>query len=170
MEIDLPETMIEREVETILTQTAIQMGNYGMDVKKLFNAETIPQLRQRSRPDAILRLRQSLALQEITKRESLTVEPEAIEAKIKELMEQFSDQEVDPKRLREFVESDLLKEKALKWLEEHATIELVPKGSLTTEKTEATEAEATQSEVTVQEETDEIYPTIEVEAESSPEE
>ncbi len=170
VEIDLPETMIEREVETILTQTAIQMGNYGMDVKKLFNAETIPQLRQRSRPDAILRLRQSLALQEITKRESLTVEPEAIEAKIKELMEQFSDQEVDPKRLREFVESDLLKEKALKWLEEHATIELVPKGSLTTEKTEATEAEATQSEVTVQEETDEIYPTIEVEAESSPEE
>jgi trigger factor len=131
VEIDLPETMIEREVETILTQTAIQMERYGMDIQKLFNAETMPQLRERSRPDAIVRLKQSLALQEIAKRESLTVEPEAIQAKIKELMEQLSGQNVDPKRVREVVESDLIKEKAIKWLEEHATIELVPKGSLT---------------------------------------
>jgi trigger factor len=36
--------MIEREVETVLTQTAIQMESYGMDIRKLFNAETMPQL------------------------------------------------------------------------------------------------------------------------------
>jgi trigger factor len=171
VEIDLPETLIEQEVQTILTQTAIQMESYGMDVRKLFNAETIGQLKERSRPDAIVRLKQSLALQEIAKRESLTVKPEEIEAKTKEVMEQLSGQNVDPNRVREVVESDLIKEKAIKWLEEHATIELVPKGSLTTEQTEATEqteGEDTQIEATAHEEEEEIdaaSQTIEVQAE-----
>ena len=48
-------------------------------------------------------------------------------------MEQLSGQNPDPDRVKEVVESDLIKEKALKWLEEHATIELVPKGTLTKE-------------------------------------
>jgi trigger factor len=164
VEIDLPESMIEREVETILTQTAIQMENYGMDVKKLFNAETMPQLRERSRPDAIVRLTQSLALQEIAKRESLTVEREEIEAKMKEVMEQLAGQNVDPQRVRQFVESDLLKEKAIKWLADHGTIELVPKGSLTTE---ATAAEDTIVETTAPEAIDASTQTIDVEAQPS---
>jgi trigger factor len=169
VEIDLPETMIEREVQTLLTQTAMQMESYGMDIRKLFNAETIPQLKERSRPDAIARLRQSLALEEIAKRESITVSSEEIEAKAKEVMEQLSGQDVDPKRLREVVESDLIKEKAVKWLEEHATIELVPKGSLTQEKAEA--EEETQQESardiasTPTEESDAASQTIDVQAE-----
>ncbi len=164
VEIDLPESMIEREVETILTQTAIQMGNYGMDVKKLFNAETMPMLRERSRPDAIQRLKQSLALQEIVKRESLTVEPEAIETKVKEVLEQLAGQNVDPERVQEVVESDLLKEKAVKWLEEHATIELVPKGSLA--KEEAT-GEDVSIEAAVQSEIEAATQTIDVQAQPS---
>ncbi|HEY9638374.1 MAG TPA: trigger factor [Coleofasciculaceae cyanobacterium] len=165
VEIDLPETMVEREVETILTQTALQMESYGMDIRKLFNAETIPQLRERSRPDAIQRLRQSLALQEVAKRESITLEPEEIEAKIKEVMEQLAGQSVDPRRVREVVESDLLREKAVKWLEDHATIELVPKGSLATEETEQ---EDTQPDVITAQEEEEIdasSQTIDVQAE-----
>ncbi|HEY9613489.1 trigger factor [Allocoleopsis sp.] len=168
VEIDLPETMIDQEVQTLLTQTAMQMESYGMDVRKLFNAETIPQLKERSRPDAITRLKQSLALQEIAKRESLTAQPEEIEAKAKEVLEQLSGQDVDPKRLREVVESDLIKEKAVKWLEEHATIELVPKGSLTPEQTEGEETpqEESQTEAIAQEEdVDAASQTIDVQAE-----
>jgi len=190
VEIDLPETLIEQEVETILRQTAIQMENYGMDISKLFNAETMPQIRERSRPDAIQRLRQSLALQEIAKRESITVERSELEAKVKELMEQLAGQNIDPNRVREVIESDLLKEKALKWLEEHATIELVPKGSLTTEEdteevtadvteaalqtidveAEASTTEQTGGEAIAQEETDAASQTIDVQAEPSVEE
>jgi trigger factor len=190
VEIDLPETLIEQEVETILRQTAIQMENYGMDISKLFNAETMPQLRERSRPDAIQRLRQSLALQEIAKRESITVERSELEAKVKELMEQLAGQKIDPNRVREVIESDLLKEKALKWLEEHATIELVPKGSLTTEEdteevtedvtdaalqtidveAEASTTEQTGGEAIAQEETAAASQTIDVQAEPSVEE
>jgi trigger factor len=187
VEIDLPETMIEREVETILTQTAIQMENYGMDIRKLFNAETMPRLRENARPDAMQRLQQSLALQEIAKRESIAVEPQDVEARIKEVMEQLAGQNVDPKRLREVVESDLLKEKALKWLEEHATVELVPKGSLNPDEDEDIEevtdaanqtidvqAEASATEETAEAGTEEVtdaaHQTIDVQAEASPEE
>lgn len=143
IEIDLPESMIEREVETILTQTAMQMESYGMDVRKLFNAETLPKLKENARPDAIQRLQQSLALKEIASRETITVEPAELDAKIKEVLEQLQGQDVDPKRVREFVESDLLREKSLKWLEEHGTVELVPKGSLTPE-TESVEVQASE--------------------------
>ena len=145
VEIDLPETMVEREVETILTQTAMQMESYGMDIRKLFNAETIPQLKERSRRDAMLRLHQHLALLEVAKRESITVEPKEIETRVKEVLEQLAGQSVDQGRVQEVVGSDLLKEKTLKWLEEHGTIELVPKGSLTPEADSEEEVEETEA-------------------------
>ncbi|EGJ31921.1 MULTISPECIES: trigger factor [Moorena] len=163
VEVELPETLIDQELQTILTQTAIQMQQLGMDVKRLFTEENLPQLRERSRPDAIQSLRQSLALKEIATRESLTVEESEIEAKSKELMKELAGQEVDPDRLREFVESDLLKLKAIKWLEDHGTIELVPKGTITEE--EETEAEDTAVTVTELETTDAASQTIEVPAE-----
>lgn len=174
VEIDLPETMIEREVEAILTQTAMQMESYGMDMRKLFNAETIPRLKENARPDAIKRLQQSLALQEIAKRESLKATPEETETRIKEVMEQLTGQSVDPKRVREVVESDLMKEKALKWLEEHATIELVPKGSLSAdddaEEVEQATEEDTATVASAEVELDASTQTIDVQAEPSTEE
>lgn len=175
VEIDLPETLIEREVEMILTQTAMQMENYGMDMSKLFNAETIPRLKENARPDAIKRLQQSLALQEIAKRESLMATPEEIQTRIKEVMEQLTGQSVDPKRVQEVVESDLMKEKALKWLEEHATIELVPKGSLSAaddaqDVEQATGEEDTSTTASAEAEPDASTQTIDVQAEPSTEE
>ena len=168
VEIELPETMVEREVETLLTQTAMQMESYGMDIRKLFNAETIPQLKERSRPDAMLRLSQHLALLEVAKRESLTVEPEEIETRVKEVLEQLAGQSVDQGRVREVVESDLLKEKALKWLEEHGTIELVPKGSLTPEAD--SEEEVDETEAIASESSDASTQTIDVPSVTSTEE
>ncbi|MEO8893096.1 MAG: trigger factor [Coleofasciculaceae cyanobacterium] len=166
IEIDLPETMIDREVETILTQTAMQMESYGMDVRKLFNAETLPKLKENARPDAIQRLQQSLALQEIAKLESITVEKEELDAKIKEVLEQLAGQEVDQGRVREVVESDLLKEKALRWLEEHGTVELIPKGSLTP----AEDGEQVLEETEASDAPDASSQTIDVAAEPSTEE
>jgi trigger factor len=77
----------------------------------------------------------------------------------------------------------LLKEKALKWLEEHATIELVPKGSLNPEEDEDVEelmdaahqtidvqAEASTTEGGTEELTDVAHQTIDVQAEASNEE
>ncbi|MBW4647913.1 MAG: trigger factor [Kastovskya adunca ATA6-11-RM4] len=167
VEVDLPETLIEREVETLLTQTVIQLGQMGMDVKNMLTADMVNNLRQRSRPEALTRLQQNLALKEVAKRESLEPEPEAIEAKIAEMMEEFTGQEVDQDRLREFVTSDLLKEKALQWLEEHGTVELVPKGSLTSEEAETAEVAADTEEAPEAETTPSAEQTLEAEVKPS---
>ncbi len=142
VEVDLPESLIEQEVQTQMRQTVMQMQQMGMDVNKVLNDEMVRQLAQRSRPEALTRLNQSLALEEIAKRESIEIQPEELEAKIAEWMQQLSGQEINPQRLREVVEADLRKEKAINWLEEHSTIELVPQGSLVTPESDS-EAEST---------------------------
>ncbi|MFQ4146550.1 trigger factor [Chlorogloeopsis sp. ULAP02] len=151
VEVDLPETMIEQEVDNMLTQTAIRLSQQGLDIKKLFTPDVIPQLRQRSHDEAVERLKRSLALEEIGKRESIKVSEEEVAARVKELLEQYSEQEVDQDRLREVVENELITEKTIDWLLEHSKVELVPEGSLSaTEQTtpEVTETQEQTSEVT----------------------
>jgi len=147
VEVDLPETLVQQEVDTMLTQTAIRLSQQGLDVKKLFTQDVIPQLRQRSRGEALERLKRSLALQEITKRESIVVSSEEIEAKFQELKQEYAEQEFDAERLRTAVENELLTDKIINWLLEHSTIELVPEGSLsatdaTDDATDTDQAEA----------------------------
>ncbi|MES1025645.1 trigger factor [Gloeocapsa sp. BRSZ] len=141
LEVDLPETLIEQEVNAMLTQAAVQLSQQGIDVKKLFTQESVAKLRENSRPEAIERLRSALALQEIARRESIKVEKSEVEAKAKEILTQYSNEDIDVNRLREVVEEDLLKEKITSWLEEHNTVELLPEGSLSTSES-STEDEA----------------------------
>ncbi|MBR8837557.1 MAG: trigger factor [Stigonema ocellatum SAG 48.90 = DSM 106950] len=147
VEVDLPETMIQAEVDAMLTQTAMRLSQQGVDVKKLFTQEVIPQLRERSRGDAIDRLTRSLALQEVAKRESIQVSPEEINARVQELIQEYSNQEFDPDKMRSVVENELLTEKIINWLLEHSTVELVPEGSLS-----PTDAEVPAAPETVEQE------------------
>jgi trigger factor len=156
LEADLPETLIEQEVDALLTQTAMQLQRQGIDVKKLFTREIVPQLRERSRPEAIDKLKRSLALQEVAKKESIAVEPGAVEARVKELLADYSGQDIDRDRLKEVVEEELLTERIFAWLEEHSAIELVPEGSLQKDEDDAVE--------TIEEETEASEATVTVEA------
>ncbi len=132
--VELPETLVEREVEFMITQTAMQLQNQGVDIKRLLNQETLPMLKERSRPDAIDRIKRTLALGEVAKRESLTTSDPEINDRVREVMADLEGRDVDPERLRTAVAEDLLKEKILNWLEEHNTVELVPEGSLKKEE------------------------------------
>ncbi len=130
--VDLPETFIERETMNILNQMANQFSQYGMDVNKLFTRETIPKMKENCRPDAINNLKQQLAIEEIAKKEGITVTDEAIAAKMSELLPQLAGQDIDENRLHSFITEDLRKEKTLEWIKEHSQLELVPEGSLKT--------------------------------------
>ncbi|OYE05696.1 trigger factor [Nostoc sp. 'Peltigera membranacea cyanobiont' 232] len=144
VEVDLPLTLVEQEVDAMLTQTAMRLSQQGLDVRKLFTQDIIPQLRERSRTEAIERIKRSLSLREVGKRESIEVTPEEIAARVKELLEQYSEeQDVDEDRLRSIVENELLTEKTIDWLLEHSSVELVPEGSLSpAEEEEAAESDA----------------------------
>jgi trigger factor len=144
VEVDLPATIIEQEVDAMLTQTAMRLSQQGLDVRKLFTQDIIPQLRERSRTEAIERIKRSLSLREVGKRESIQVTPEEIAARVTELLEQYpEEQDVDEDKLRSIVENELLTEKTIDWLLEHSSVELVPEGSLNPiEEIEAAESDA----------------------------
>jgi trigger factor len=146
VEIDLPTTLIDQEVDAMLTQTAMKLSEQGLDVRKLFTQDIITQLRERSQPEAIERLKRSLALQEIGRRESIQVTSAEITARVNELLEQYADEEVDKERLQAVVEKELKNEKIIDWLLVNSSMELVPVGSLSTTQETNSEAQSTETE------------------------
>ena len=157
LEVELPETMVQREVVNLLEQTAAEIAQQGMDVKKLFTPDLVRSLMDTSRPEAEQRLRRSMALKALAIAEQIEVEREAIEAKVKEISRELNQQQqgqLDPQRLHLSVANDLLQDKLLTWLEANSTI---------TEKlsSEADPSEADPSEA-------EVSPAASGEADPSP--
>ncbi|MGC1309521.1 MAG: trigger factor [Phormidesmis sp.] len=132
IEAEIPDTLVKREVDFIVTQTAMQLSRQGLDLSKFLTKELVDNMRENARPEAIERLRRTLALGEIAKQESIVVEAAEVETRTEEMMAEVEDPtQVDPERLTQVVNEDLLKEKILAWLKENSTIELVPVGTLT---------------------------------------
>jgi trigger factor len=143
LEAEIPNTLIQKEVDFMLTQTVMQLSRQGLDVNKLLTREVVENMRERTRPEAIDRLQRTLALGEVAKQVEIAVDDESLKAKIDETMEQVDDPtQIDPDRLQEVLHEELLQEKVLAWLEENNTIELVPEGTLAPaeEVSELTEA------------------------------
>ncbi len=136
-EIPIPESLIEEEVNQILTQTAVQIQQMGVDVKKFFTPDILPNLRENARPDAIKQIKERLLLKAIAQKEGITPENEAVEKRIEEVKTQLQGQNIDEERLKKVIFEEMLTESTLNWLQERATVELVPLGSLT-ESTENT--------------------------------
>jgi trigger factor len=147
--VDLPDTLIQEETGRVLTQTAMQMEQMGLDVRHLFTEEMIPQLRANARPEAIERLQQSLILLEIAKVHQLQPEPATLQTRINEVRAQFRGQAIDETKLQTVVTEELTQAQVLDWLREKVTVELVPLGTLTAVEVEAgdttLEAEVTET-------------------------
>ncbi|NJK37507.1 MAG: trigger factor [Oscillatoriales cyanobacterium RM2_1_1] len=136
MTLELPETMIRQEIDQIVTQQAIQLSEMGIDVKRMLSPEIISGMRAEAKPKAVERLKQSLALKEIARRENIAAEESEIQEEEAKALKMLEGQAIDPQRLRSYVTEDLLKKKTLTWLEDNSTIELVPEGTLTPIKSE----------------------------------
>ena len=123
LEVELPETLVQQEIRNLVEQTASQIAQQGMDVKKLFTPDLVRSLMDTSRPEAEERLRRSLALKALATAEAIEVEAKELEAKVKEISRGLSQQgNIDPERLRLAVADDLLRDKLLEWLEANSTI------------------------------------------------
>jgi len=143
---DLPQTLIQNEINSLLTESALQMQQMGIDVNRLFTPENIPQMRERSKPEAIERLKQNLVLEEIAKQEAIEPTGEEISAKIKEIQEKYPDENYDVTRLQNYLKDDLKKEKTLDFVQSKATIELVPEGTLKTSEQEENEEQTQETQ------------------------
>lgn len=123
LEVELPESLIQEEVRNLVEQTAGQIAQQGMDVRKLFTPDLVRSLMDTSRPEAEQRLRRSLALRALASAETIEVSDADLTAKVAEVSRGLSDtSRIDPVRLRQAVADDLLRTTLLEWLEANCTI------------------------------------------------
>ena len=142
IEAEIPKTLIQREVDFIVTQTAMQLSRQGIDLSKFLTKDLLDNMRENAKPEAVERLNRTLALGEIAKQESLAITDEEVKARTEEMMAEVEDpSQVDPERLNQVVNEDLLKEKILGWLKENSNVDLVPEGSLVPDEEEVDESE-----------------------------
>lgn len=153
LEVEIPETLVMREVNHLVYQAVTQLARQGIDVNKFITQELLEGMRDRTRPDAIARLQRTLALGEVAKQESITIDDAEVQTRMKEMLEEVQDpQAVDQERLREVVTEEVLQGQILDWLLAHNTVTLVPPGTLSAPEADEAEAEAegTAAEATVE--------------------
>lgn len=148
--VEIPDTMIQEEVTNVLTKTLMQMQQMGLDVRQLFTSDTVPKLRENARPEAVENLKEDLILKAIADNEGLKPDTDAIAAKMTEIEQELSGQDIDRDKLKTMVTKDLIAENTFNWLREKTQVELVPEGSLSesqeeTEIDSATEDSETES-------------------------
>jgi trigger factor len=134
--LELPATLVNREVEFLANQTFQDFQRRGIDPSALFTEENLPAIRAQFQEEASKRLKRTLALAEVARREKLTVDQAALDVRVEELLAASPD--LKREAVIEFVQNELLTQKILDWLAEHSTIEIVTE-SAPTPSTDANE-------------------------------
>ena len=88
-EMEVPESMIEREVNFLLNQYANNLAQQGIDPNRVFTQENIQQWRENSREEATKRIRTSLTLGQIARQEGIEPTGEEIEDAIGEYAQSY---------------------------------------------------------------------------------
>ena len=107
----------------LIEQTASNFAQQGIDVKSTFTPELVKSLMESTRPEAETNVRRSLALISVAQNENIIVEDNELEEKLKDVSNELSSEEnIDPQKLKEAVQEDLLQEKIFMWLEKNNEI------------------------------------------------
>ncbi|HEY9722319.1 MAG TPA: trigger factor [Oscillatoriaceae cyanobacterium] len=127
-DVEIPESMIQRETSFLMNQYAQVMQAQGLDVQNMFNQERLNEWRNSLRDEALKRIRTSLALGTIAKEQSIAITPEEVDAEIVEYAGMYN---ADPAAVRnQLIQSggwntladEVLSNKILDWLLEQAKV------------------------------------------------
>ncbi len=124
LEVEIPKSMIDLEVQSNIEQTAQRFAQQGLDVKSTFTPELIKSLAESSRPQAEKNVLTSLALKALAEKENIEVSEIEIDQKYKEFEKEIekSKNKIDIDKLREAIRNDLIKDKLIDWLENNSEI------------------------------------------------
>ena len=124
LEVEIPKSMIDLEVQNNIEQTAQRFAQQGLDVKSTFTPELIKSLAESSRPQAEKNVLTTLALKALSEKENIEVEEIEIDQKLKEFSQEIekSPNKIDIGKLREAIRNDLIKDKLIEWLENNSEI------------------------------------------------
>ena len=132
LEVDLPVSLMQQELDYLVRQQASYLEE-RIDpamAKQLFTKELVEEMRRLNMPEAINRLRRKVALDEIVKCENLTIEEAVLKERVANTLAALKDNKIDPLRLSSLISEEMLTEKAVAWVIENSSIELVEAGSL----------------------------------------
>lgn len=130
--IDIPEVMIDHEVDRLMDNFDQQLSYSGLTLESYLESaqETEDDFRAQVREDAERKLRANLIIQEIARREKVTATEEELNEEIRKVGVQYG---LDVEKAREmigndikYVERDLLSKKALDILADAADVEDIP--------------------------------------------
>ena len=127
MTVDLPQSLMKQEMDVVMEDYKDELRARGLDPDLTLSDTVLAQLEQAKSEEARRRLQRNLALEAVAKAEQLTVEETELEEGIQALRKQLKARQarkLDPAKLRVFVKTGLLREKALAWLEEHNTFKV----------------------------------------------
>ncbi|MEB3298426.1 MAG: trigger factor [Candidatus Sericytochromatia bacterium] len=146
-QMELSDNMVRREVYFLLEQHFTNLQRQGADIGKLFNEETRAEWEDRFRAEAVQRIRTSLTLGAIARKEGLEVSSEEVAAAVVEYAqmlgrspEEFQQELVKNGRYTALVD-EVLSNKIIEWLFERAQIAATGSAEVATEgSTEMTAA------------------------------
>ena len=129
LDTEIPKSMIDLEVRNNIEQTAQRFAQQGMDIKSTFTPELVKTLAESTRPQAENNVKRNLALKALSQSEDIKVSEKEVDLKMKEFEDEIlkSPKEINIEKLKNVVRNDLLKEKAIIWLEENSTIKEITK-------------------------------------------
>ncbi len=88
-EINIPESMIKREVQAIYSEMQQRMNMQGQDFNKIIEKEGHEKIFEQMRGEAITRIKTTLIITEIARNEKIFIEGSDIEAKMEELARMY---------------------------------------------------------------------------------
>jgi trigger factor len=116
MECEVPDGMIEVEIDRMLEQQAMQLQQYGISMEQYQQMMGVNEamVRDSARPDALKSIQLRLALAAIAKAEGIEVSDEELEAEFNKLAEQYQIEieKVKAAIAAEDLKNDLLMQKA----------------------------------------------------------
>lgn len=126
-EIDIPQAMIDAEIERMMSEFEQRLQQQGMNLELYFqfSGQDKDALEEQMKDDALSRVRVSLTLEAIGKEESIEVAEEDVNAEIEKMSEQFG---MDVEQIKsvlggtEMLENDLRFNKTVEFLVENAKI------------------------------------------------
>lgn len=124
LEVEIPKSMIDLEVQNNIEQTAQRFAQQGLDVKSTFTPDLVKSLAESSRPQAEKNVLTTLAFKALAEKENIDAEEIEIDQKMKDFEQEIekSANNIDIKRLREAIRNDLIKNKLIEWLENNSEI------------------------------------------------
>ena len=104
-QIELPEPMVETQVEQMIDDYARRMQSQGLQLDQYmeYTGMTMDKMKEQFHPQAVRNLKTRLTLEKVVEAENIEVSEDAIDAEIKRMAEQYK---VDFEKMKEFMTED----------------------------------------------------------------